>query len=53
MADVQRKLRRGKQEKPCEVGRVTPLPGLAGQVKEICLYPEREPLGILSRERTL
>lgn len=42
-----------KQEKADEVDRVTPLPRLADQVKEIHLYPKRAALGILGRERTL
>lgn len=46
-------LGRGKQEKADEVDRVTPLPRPTGQVKDIHLYPKRESVGIISRERTL
>lgn len=55
MVGVERRLGRGKQEKWLEVGGVTPLPGLAGHVKEIQLEPESygELLGVLRREKTL
>lgn len=56
MAGVQRLLRGvgvGKQEKTGGEGGVTSLPGHAGQVKETHLYPKRESVGILSREKTL